>query len=177
MQDGDKKLGLEQLNHAINHTIFLKVESMLFMSLIQLKYEEDLNTAAIYAERLHREYPQNIYYQGHLVTVLLHQQRYGKVRQVLGSMKQQEDTYSEMIRAMAGAFMAENQSGSAQEAGKGYWTTIEMADSFGPFADQFQAIGYMGLSRLHAKKGLKSETRRYARKASNRTAYSFILDH
>ena len=176
MQKGDKKLGLKQLNHAINHTIFLKVESMLFMSLIQLKYEEDLNTAAIYAERLHREYPRNIFYQGHLVTIFLHQHRYQQVQDVLESMKHQEDTYSEMIRVMASGFMAEKQSGNPRLAGKDYWKTVEMADSFGPYADQFKAIAYMGLSRLHDEKGLRSEAKRYARKASNLTVYNFILD-
>ena len=78
------KLGLKQLNHAINHAVFLKVESILFMSLIQLKYEKDLNSAAIYAERLLRDYPGNIYYQGHLLTILLHQHRYEMVKEASG---------------------------------------------------------------------------------------------
>jgi len=176
MHEGDKRQGLQDLNYAINHAVFLKVESALFMSLIQLKYEEDLNTAAIYAEKLHREYPQNIFYQGHLVTVLLYQGRYQKVKSVLESIKIQDDPYSEMIRVMANAFLAEKEAKNNRLAGKGYWKTVELADSFGPFADQFKAIGYMGLSRLSKQKGLQSEARRYARKASNHTVYGFIID-
>lgn len=176
MTDGDMKLGLRYLNHAINHSIFLKVESMLFMSLIQLKYEEDMNTAAMYAERLHREYPQNTLFQGHLVTILLHQHQYRRAKEVLESGETQDDSYSEMIRVMAGAFVAEKEAGNLQLAGKGYWKTIELANSFGPFADLFKAIGYMGLSRIHENKGLHGEAKRYARKASNHTVYSFILD-
>jgi hypothetical protein len=176
MHEGDKQLGLMQLNYAINHAIFLKVESMLFMSLIQLNYEKDLNTAAIYAERLHRNYPRNRYYQGHLITILLHQHRYQQVLEVIDSMKAQDDTYSEMIRLLADAFISEKQTGDQRRAGKGYWETIEQADRFGPFADIFKAMGYMGLSRIHEKKGQTTETKRYARKASKLTVYSFILD-
>jgi len=61
-------------------------------------------------------------------------------------------------------------------AWKGYLNTLKIADTFGPFADQFKAIGYMGLSRLSRLKGQGSEANKYARKASKYTVYSFILD-
>jgi len=175
MDDGDKKLGLHQLNHSINHTVFLKVESILFMSLIQLKYEKDLDTAVIYAELLFRDYPQNIFYQGHLVTVLLHQHRFHRAKEVLKDMNIQDDNYSEMVRTMARAYMAEKETMNNQLAEKWYLKTVELADSFGPYADQFKAIGYMGLARINEQKGLRSEARKYARKASKHTSYAFIL--
>ncbi|MEN8155381.1 MAG: hypothetical protein ABFS10_00400 [Bacteroidota bacterium] len=189
MQEGDMELGLKQLNHAIHHSIYLRVEAMLFMSLIQLNYENDLNTAAIYAEKLYREYPGNIYYQGHLVAILLHLHSYDRVREVLletglaGSpprrareVNLQSDNYSEMIRQFSAAFLAERESGDETTAEKRYIRTIELAGSFGPFTDNYRAMGYMGLSRLYAKKNLQSESKRYARKAENHTAYRFILD-
>jgi len=176
MHKGDMELGLEQLNYAINHTVFLKVEALLFMSLIQLKYEYDVNSAAIYAERLVRDYPENIFYQGHLITILLHQNRFNQVRNLLEDTAGQKDLYSEMIRRLAEAFMAEKESGEASLARRAYQETIELAESFGPYADTYMAMGYMGLSRLFAKQGLKSESQAYARKASRLTSYAFILD-
>ena len=176
MQEGDKELGLEQLNHAINHAIYLKVEALLFMSLIQLKYEDDLQTAAIYARRLHHDYPENIYYQGHLITILLHQHRYGEVQEEIRSMEGQKDPWSDMIRTLAEAFMAETKRGKDLLAGQAYQNLVKQADSFGPFADVYAAMAYMGLSRLYAQKGLQSEARRYERKASKHTSYRFILD-
>lgn len=176
MQKGDKKLGLQQLNHAINHSVYLRVESILFMSLIQLNYEEDLNTAAIYAEKLYKEFPNNIYYQGHLINILLHLHRYGRVTEILEAHKSVKSPYSNMIRTLANAFIAEKQKENMQLAEKGYLQTIELAESFGTFTDQFKAIGYMGLSRINAQRGLESEARRYARKASSLTVYSFILN-
>jgi len=176
MQKGDKKLGLQQLNHAINHAVYLKVEATLFMSLIQLKYEEDLQTAAIYARRLNQDYPRNTYYQGHLLTILLHEHRYGEAEEVLRSMDGQKDSWSEMIRTLSRAYMAEKQKNDDLSAGRAYKDLLLLADSFGPFADIYAAMAYMGLSRLHGQKGLYSEARRYARKASKRTSYPFILN-
>lgn len=176
MHKGDQELGLQQLNYAIHHAVYLKVEAILFMSLIQLNYEKDLNTAAIYAERLIRDYPGNIYYQGHLIIILLHQHRYGKARELLQNMEGQRDRYSEMIRTLAGAFLAEKESEDLNRARSGYLGTIEMADDFGPIADTYQAIAYMGLSRLHSRQGLAREAETYARKASRLTHYAFILE-
>jgi nitrate reductase assembly molybdenum cofactor insertion protein NarJ len=176
MHKGNRELGLEQLHFAINQCVFLKVEAMLFMSLIQLKYENDLNTAAIYAERLVRDYPGNILYQGHLITVLLHQHRYQHVRDLLQETAQQKDRYSEMIRSYADAFLAEMETGEMSRARTAYQETIELAESFGPFADTYRAMGYMGLSRLFEKQGLPKESNTFARKASRLTSYEFILE-
>ncbi len=176
MQEGDKELGLTQLNHAIQHTVYLRVESLLFMSIIQLHYENDLNTAALYAERLYREYPGNLFYRGHLVTILLHQHRYDRVREVLERNTPKEGCYSEMIRNLAGGFMAEKETGDIQAAEEMYREVIALAEVIGPFADSFKAMGCMGLSRLYEKQELSDESKKYARKASNLTVYSFILD-
>jgi hypothetical protein len=176
MRGGNRKEGLEQLSHAIHHATYLRVEALLFMSLIQLNYEGDLNTAAIYAERLHMEYPDNVYYQGHLVTILLHLYRYEQVNRIMEQMTDRKDHYSHMIRALSDGFMAEKCKDNDTAAGRYYQRVIDLALSMGPIADSYRAMGYMGLSRIHAKKQEDSEARRYARKASNLTTYRFILD-
>ena len=88
----------------------------------------------------------------------------------------QDDRYSEMTRTLAGAFLAEKESGDETAARTGYLDCIEYAESFGPFAEVYEAIGYMGLSRLHEKQGLQKEANSYERKASRLTNYAFILD-
>jgi hypothetical protein len=176
MHKGDQELGLKQLNYAINHTIYLKVESLLFMSLIQLNYEKDLNTAAIFAERLVKEYPRNIYYRGHLINILLHQHRFSVVKKLLAETEQLTDTYSQMIRSLAGAFMDEQEPGQESKAATAYLETLELADKFGPYADIYKAMAYMGLSRLYKRKGSYRDSESYSRKAARLTTYTFILE-
>jgi hypothetical protein len=176
MKKGNKELGLCQLDTAIHLSVYLRVESVLFMSLIQLNYEEDLQTAAIYAERLYRDYPRNTYYQGHFITVLLHQHRFQKVREVLENMDPWQNRYAALVYEAATAFIAEMETNNLGLARRKYFRVIELADSIGPFANTFQAIAYMGLSRIYAQRGLNSDAGRYARKASNYTAYKVILN-
>jgi len=177
MQPGNRDLGLKQLEHAINNTVYLKVESLLFMSLIQLNYEDDLNSALYYMSRLNGKYPGNKYYQGLLATILMHLHKFEELDSLLITFYLQKDSYSEMIRTMAEAFMDEHRDRNKDLARTGYLKTIALADSFGPIADLIKAIGYMGLSRIYLKEGLESDSKRNARRASNHTGYKFILDH
>jgi len=176
MHKGDREMGLKQLHYAIDHTIFLQVESILFMSIIQLKYVGDLDSALSYAEKLVSEFPKNTFYQAHLVIILLHQHKYSHVREWLLETAQQGDRFSKMIRSLATAFLAEKELSDENSARTGYLECIEQAEAFGPFADLYKAMAYMGLSRLYEMQGLQKESNSYARKASKLTSYSFILD-
>jgi hypothetical protein len=174
MQEGDKQLGLEQLENAINHSIYLKVESYLFMALIQLNYENNLNSALLYISRLHHKYPRNTYYKGLLLTILLHQDNYAEARKILVSVNAEEGDYSAMVKTMGKAFLSEKFIRDDLQAKKGYLKTLELADSFGPIADMYKAIGYMGLSRISEREGIQHQAKKYARMASNHTDYRFI---
>jgi hypothetical protein len=176
MHEGDRDMGLVQLHYAIENAVFLRVEAMLFMSLIQLNYENDMKTALGFAKRMHREYPGNIYYQGHLMGILLHQHRFSQAEKVLSLMERQNDPYSKMVRTLAYSFLYEFVEKDDLKAGRGYQDLLEQSEALGPIADNFRAMAYMGLSRLHYRKDLGPAARRNARKAASYTAYSFILD-
>lgn len=175
MHKGDRNLGLIQLNRAIQESVFLRVEATLFMALIQANYENDLNTASIYAEKLHREFPRNTYYQGLITSIWLHQKRFARVRELLPILEEQSDPYSHLIHTLASAFLAEKKGGEENEAGKAYLGVIGLAESLGPIADMFNAMACMGLSRLHEARGLHQAARQWSRKAEKLTAYPFIL--
>lgn len=176
MEPGNKELGLSQLEYSIDHSVFLKVESLLFMSLIKLNYEDDLNSAGYYMSILNGRYPRNKLYQFLLATILLHQKKFEDVSRLMLTINPQKDSYSEMVKTMTEAYMAEHASLNDTQAKTGYLKTVAQADSFGPIADMFKAIGYMGLSRISEKEGKEGDARRYARKASNHTVYAFILE-
>jgi hypothetical protein len=91
-------------------------------------------------------------------------------------MEDQYHPWSALVRTLAEAFMAEKQGNKDGVADQKYQMLLELANSFGPFADVYAAMSYMGLSRLYEKKGLENEAQKYARKASKLTSYRFILD-
>ena len=72
--------------------------------------------------------------------------------------------------------MVENKPGDEIRSGIAYLETIELADTFGSYADIYKAMAYMGLSRLHQKKGLEKRGSSYARKASNLLPTTLFLN-
>lgn len=174
MQDGDRELGLEQLNYAIKHTTFVKVQSVLFMTIIQLNYENDLNKAASFAEGLHASYPQNLYFQGLLLIIYLYLEEYEPAGKLMDGIAKQEDAYSKLLIQMGTAYKAE-MNGDLDMAESKYFSCIELAESLGPFTDTYMAIAFMGLSRIQEEKGREKEAKKYAKKAGDYTAYTFII--
>lgn len=174
MQDGDRELGLEQLNHAIENTTFVKVQSLLFMTIIQLNYENDLKRAAFFAEGLHTSYPQNLYFQGLLLSIYLYLEEFDRAGGLMELIALQEDAYSRLLISIGTAFRGEMNE-DIDMAESGYLACIRLAESIGPFTDTYMAIAYMGLSRIHQEKGMDKEANKYAKKAKDHTAYTFII--
>lgn len=174
MQNGDRELGLEQLNYAINHTTFVKVQSILFMTILQLNYENDLEKAAFFAEGLYASYPQNLYFQGLLLVIYLYLEEYEPAGKLMNEIARQGDAYSKLLIAMGTAY-EEEVSGDIDMAESGYLSCIKLAEFIGPFTDTYMAIAYMGLSRIQEEKGMEKEAKKYAKKAEDFTAYTFII--
>ena len=92
------------------------------------------------------------------------------------TMSTQTGDYSDMIKTMSKAFLSEQFLSNDTHAKEGYFKTIELAELFGPIADMYKAIGYMGLSRISEREEMHQQAKKYARMASNHTVYSFIIN-
>jgi tetratricopeptide (TPR) repeat protein len=175
-QDGDRELGLKQLDYAIGHTVFLRVEATLFMTIIQLNYENDLDAAVNYAESLYREFPANPFYRGLLISILLHQHRYTEADKVLSRIRNAEDDYSRMVYFLGTGFLAEKAEGDRNKATTAYESTLTLATSLGNISNMYRAMAHMGLARLSAQDNMRGTSRRHAKKAAKHTPYAFILN-
>lgn len=175
MHDGDRELGLDLLYRAMDECVYLGVESRLFMTLILLNYEDDLDQAALIGGGLLEDFPRNMYYQGLALTIWLHQGDLIKIRGLLEATSRQGDRFSLLVRELAIAFLAERK-GQEVDARLGYYHCLERAEDIGPMADTFMAMAYMGLSRLSDLDGDDASARKYRRKAKSFTPYQFILE-
>ena len=175
MRKGDKTIGLRQLQHAIEHSTYLKVEALMFMSFIQLKYELNMESALKYAARLHNAYPENIYYRSHYIIVLLHHGDFSMAESLLNDIPANRDTFSLMLISLCEGFLQEQKYGSYVRARSYYLKGLEMAEKLGDFGDLYKAIAYMGLSRISGSENDEPMEKKYRRKAKSLTNYPFIL--
>lgn len=174
---GSKERGMMELQYAIENTTYIQVESLLFMSLLQLNYERNLNKAKEYAEILYRNFPENTYYIGHYLMILLYQDDFILAMEVLDGLYNKEDDFSRMLYSIMQGFVEENKNNKPGEAEKLYLNGIREAEKYGPIADIYQAIAYEGLARINAKQGNIKLAGKYKRRSASLSKYEFILSY
>jgi len=173
---GNRAEGLKELEIAIDRSRYIKYEAILFMSLIQLNYDRDLGKAEDYAASLYNFFPDNIYFLGQYLIILLHNKNYMVASVLSNKLKQSGFDFDRMIFSMTSGFIQENQQHNTTEARRYYQETIDLADRFGPIADLYASIAYAGLSRIANQKGQLKEAKKYSRISRQLSSYEFIRD-
>jgi hypothetical protein len=175
-RDGNKKRGLKELKYAAENTTYIKYESILFLSLLYLNYEQNLDIALDYAAVLYNHFPKNIYYTGQYLILLLHNSNYTISSVLNEQIDLNTSEFHRLIYLMTKGFLFENQQKDLKAARKFYLRAISKAESYGPIADLYAAISYAGLSRIAEKQGNTGEARRYHRQSRQYSGFKFILD-
>lgn len=173
---GDKALGLRELEFATKNTTYIKYEAILFMSLIQLNYEENLDSALDYMSILYNNFPDNIYYLAQYLIILLHNKNYSVAAALDAKLLDDKDDFHQMIYFMCEGFLQENTTSNDVLATANYKKTIFISEKIGPFADLYAAIAYAGLARIAGNDHDENLARKYRRSSSQHSTYDFILD-
>lgn len=175
-RDGNKSLGLEQLKYCAENSIFLRVEAKFFISLLYLNYENDLDSAARYAAQLYNEFPNNPFYAGEYLEILIYNKKYFFAPIILKRLKEQDNEFAQMQYQLFNAMYLEKNDKNYELAKKYYEMAVESSEKFGYFTENYTAIAYMGLGRYFSRKGDESLSGKYFRTASKLTRYDYILD-
>jgi len=175
-RDGNKKRGLQELKYAAENTTYIKYESILFLSLVYLNYEKEMEQALDYAALLYNNFPKNIYYTGQYLILLLYSSKFTIASVLNEQIDLNKSEFHKLIYLMTQGFLCENQLKDFKAAEQFYFRAISKAETFGPIADLYAAISYAGLSRIAEKKGNAGEARRYHRQSRQYSGFTFILD-
>jgi len=173
---GDKEQGLSELEYAINNTTYIKHEARLFMSLIQLNYEKNMALALEHAAQLYNHFPENIYYAGQYLIILLHSEQYTVAAVLNAKLTEKKEPFHRIIYQITEGFISEKHKNDPILASKQYREVIQLSEKMGPIAHLYEAIAYAGLARIADKEEDPATARRYRRSSSRLSDYEFILD-
>ena len=176
-REGSREVGLKELQYAIDHTTYLKYESLLFMSLLQLNYELDYEKSLEYMSQLYNLFPKNIYYLGQYLIILMHDQKFTLASAINDKLKKSKDHFSQVIYHMTRGFIEENKGEDFRVAKKHYRQVIDYYDEFGPISGLYVSIAYAGLGRIAEVEGNEREARKLRRKSRQHSSYDFILEY
>ncbi len=172
---GDREEGLKMLRYAARETYFMKAQASLFLSIININYESNPDSALWYASLIHREYPGNPSFLSLYTEMLLVNRQYDNALMPIKEMTSL-DGYNRMEGTIYMGIYEERKKGDAEAAYRYYQAGLSLAEPYGEMADNTRAYAYIGLSRYYAGKGDDKKAREYYKKAKSSTGYAYVFE-
>jgi tetratricopeptide (TPR) repeat protein len=169
---GDKSKGLQMLRFAAENTVFMRVEASLFLSLIYINYENNVDSALWYALQLHLNYPNNGYFLSKYTEMLLADKQYDKALDQILSLMGMDD-YNKMKGIIFMGIYEEKRKDDPEKSRILYEEGLRLAEAYEERADYMKAYAYIGLSRYFEGKGDMKQARSYWKKAKNASSYDY----
>lgn len=163
---GDRLKGLAELQLAAKQSILFKAESSLFLSGVSLSIENNQELAYEYIKYLHELYPANLKYMAIYIKNLLLVKRYDEAESLLKySLSKSDNSFFQAQLAIFNGILQEKKYHNDKLAEQYYMKGVKDISAFGPFADEYAAYGYFGLSRISGRNGNESYMKTYRKKA------------
>lgn len=174
-KDGNKKLGLKQLEYNWKHGIFLDAESLSFLVYISLNFEGNYKKSARYTRELYKAYPNNPLYLSYRIRTLLLLTKYHKAEQLIDELNKisADNQFFQMMVNIYKGILTEKKYHDYQKAKKYYLKAVQLGKAYKPFADDRISYAYYGLSRIY-KKSNPSKSEEYRKIAKDLSSYKHL---
>jgi hypothetical protein len=163
---GDRQKGLKELQLAARESILFKAESSLFLSGISLSIENNQEQSYRYIKYLHELYPANLKYMAIYLKNLLLVRRYDEAELLIKNPgAKTANSYFQAQLSIFNGILQEKKYHNDKLAGQLYLKGVKDLNQFGPFANEYAAYGYFGLSRISSRNGDENFRKSYRKKA------------
>jgi hypothetical protein len=163
---GNRIEGLSELQSAADNSIFLKAESLSFLSEIYLTFEINFQQAAYFSKKLSGLYPDNLEYLGNYIKNLLLIKQYDEAEKLitLSSLNKNSAFFLAEISILNG-ILKEKKYHDYKQAREFYINGIRNISPFGHYGNEFAAYAYFGLSRISEADGDQNYKKVYLKMA------------
>jgi tetratricopeptide (TPR) repeat protein len=173
--DGNKALGLKQLEIASQKAVFTKTEALYYLLHIYVKHELQLQKALACSERLIRLYPNNLLFVMRQTELLIGVGKFEAAQPFLDQLKAQTDKVYQSTVAIFQGIIEEKQHKNYAAAQKYYQKAISMNAIYSRYNKDYYAMAYTGLARLAVKDGDKAKAKKYYQKALELAEYKSTI--
>jgi tetratricopeptide (TPR) repeat protein len=172
--DGNKKLGLQQLDLATRKTVFVKNEATFYAGYVFTKYESNFAKALTYNNILIEKHPNNLLYQMQRTEFLYAVGRYDEAEDFADKILKNRGIMFQCAGTIFKGLIAEKSKKDDKTAEALLLKGVKM-----PFDERFtkdyHALAYMGLARIAKRAGEADKMKEYAKKASKMAEYKSTL--
>lgn len=172
-KDGNKLLGLKQLDTATKSAIITKVEAAYFLAHIYLEHEARPDLADNYTARLSTTYPTNLVFRMIHLEALILAGRYDEAEKGLPDLKKRTSGFYSIAWHTFEGMIAEKRDKNDAEAHKGYLIALKTPYDM-QYTREYHAMSYAGLARIADRSGNKAKAKEYYKKCLDITEYTSL---
>ena len=173
-RDGDKSLGLKQLDHASKQATFTKAEAAMYLAHIYLRYENSPKQAVYYSRELVDRFPKNTFFKINHTEALLAAKFYDQALPIIKQLMADKKEFYKMSGEVFYGIYLEQYDSQLAEAKKRYLEALDIGTSLGARAENKKSLAHAGLARIAAAKGNVEEAKTQYRKALKLAQYDEV---
>ena len=175
-KSGNKQEGLEQIKYASENTVFLRVESKLYLSYIYLHYKNNPEETLSLVTELFNEFPNNHYFLARQAELLILNYKYQEAMPLVKELLSygSDDLFSIMKGFIFKGIIEEKVNNDYIVAKKNYQDGIKLANEFKIWGNLYKAYAYKGLSRIAEEEGDEAKRKEYLKLANKNAIYDYI---
>jgi len=173
-KDGNKNLGLKQLNLATKRAVITKVEAAYFLTQTYLDHESRPDLAAKYTDQLVSAYPKNPIFRMIHVQSLLLAGRYAEAESELPELKKQNNGFFPITWRYFDGYLQEKKYHNDTTA-QNYYLAALKTPYDAQYTKEYHAMSYAGLARIADRSGNKQKAKEHYKKCLDLAQYKSVI--
>lgn len=173
--DGDKELGLKQMDLGVNTGIFTRTEAAYWLAYIYIKHESKPLKALQYTQKLIAKYPENIHYIMRHVEVLIASAKYEQVQPFVNQLLAEKHKIFQSTAYVFLGLIQEKQYKNYTLARTHYYHAFKITSPDKRYTQDYYALAYAGLARIAAKEGNKQAAKNFYKKTLELAEYASTI--
>jgi len=173
-REGDKELGLKQLERASNEAVFTRTEASMYLAHIFLRYENKPARAVHFSKQLVELFPKNTFFKINFAEALLAAEEYSRVYNLIQDLLLEKKDYYKMSGEIFYGIYLEKHLNDFERAEKWYSKSLITGENLGARAYNKKSLAFAGLARIAAALGQKDAARDHYRNALKLAQYDGV---
>jgi hypothetical protein len=173
-KDGNKALGLKQVDIATKTGVITRTEACYYLAHIYLEHESRPDKALPYSTKLVDLYPANPIFRIMYVENLLLAGNYKQGREELDSVQKLTTGFYPIAGHVFEGILHEKSEHNDEEAQKSYLAALKIPHDT-QYTREYHAMAYAGLARIANREGKKSQAKSYYKKCLEKAEYKSII--
>ncbi|MBP6620228.1 MAG: ABC transporter substrate-binding protein [Leadbetterella sp.] len=174
-EDGNKKLGLQELENSYKKSIFSRTEAALYLININIKYESNFKKALTYSSILNSKYPNNYIFKIKHIESLLLNSEFDEAIKLNDQLKLKKDKVSQLSALVFEAYADEHSRKNTQSAFINYAKALKIPHD-DRYTKEYHGMAYLGMARIFAKQKDISKAKAFYKECLKISEYEWVVN-